>query len=132
MVLFNRSFEADIDVEKLEIVAQRQLSDSRELLLRLRWLAILSGSLRSAQLAVTGGVHSAVDAVKAVMCGASAIQMVSALLKHEPEHLSKVRQNMSNWMENKGYESLAQLHGPMNTLRTRANYIRLLQTWQWA
>jgi dihydroorotate dehydrogenase (fumarate) len=132
MVLFNRSFEADIDVEKLEIVAQRQLSDSRELLLRLRWLAILSGSLRSAQLAVTGGVHSAVDAVKAVMCGASAIQMVSALLKQGPEQLSKVRESTIKWMEEKGYESLAQLHGPMNTLRTRANYIRLLQTWQWA
>jgi dihydroorotate dehydrogenase (fumarate) len=132
MVLFHRYFEADIDVEKLEIQANRQLSDSRELLLRLRWLAILSSSLRSATLAVTGGVHSAVDAIKAVMCGASAIQMVSALLKHGPEHLSKVRQDMVKWMEEKGYESLAQLHSPMNTLRTRANYIRLLQTWQWA
>jgi dihydroorotate dehydrogenase (fumarate) len=132
MVLFNRFFEADIDVEKLEIVAQRQLSDSRELLLRLRWLAILSSSLRSAKLAVTGGVHSAVDAIKAIMCGAAAIQMVSALLKQGPEHLSKVRESMIKWMEEKGYESLEQLHGPMNTLRTRSNYIRLLQTWQWA
>lgn len=132
MVLFNRFFEADIDVEKLEIVLQRQLSDSRELLLRLRWLAILSGSLHTAKLAVTGGVHSAVDAIKTVMCGAVAIQMVSALLKQGPEHLSKVRESMVKWMERKGYESLAQLHGPMNTLRTRANYIRLLQTWQWA
>jgi dihydroorotate dehydrogenase (fumarate) len=132
MVLFNRFFEADIDVEKLEIVPQRQLSDSRELLLRLRWLAILSSSLHSAKLAVTGGVHSAVDAIKTVMCGAAAIQMVSALLKQGPEHLSKVRESMVKWMEEKGYESLAQLHGPMNTLRTRANYIRLLQTWQWA
>ncbi len=58
--------------------------------------------------------------------------MVSALLKHGPEYLSKVRQDMIKWMEEKGYESLEQLHSPMNTLRTRANYIRLLQTWQWA
>lgn len=132
MVVFNRFYEADIDVEKIEIVPQRQLSDSRELLLRLRWLAILSGSLQSAKLAVTGGVHSAVDAIKTVMCGAAAIQMVSALLKQGPEQLSKVRESMIKWMEEKGYESLAELHGPMNTLRTRANYIRLLQTWQWA
>lgn len=132
LVLFNRFFETDIDVEVPAICANRQLSDSRELLLRLRWLATLSGSLESTSLAVTGGVHTAVDAIKSIMCGASAIQLVSALLKHGPEQLKKIQDGMQRWMEEKNYKSLSDMHCCMNVLHTRANYVDLLQNWDWA
>ena len=88
LVLFNRFYQPDIEVEQLEVV-RVQLSSSAELPLRLRWLAILSGRVKSS-LAVTGGVHTANDAIKAVMAGAHGVQMVSALLKHGPGHLAKV------------------------------------------
>src|SRR5262249_54367352 len=80
LVLFNRFYQPEIDPEQLQVVRALRLSDSSELLLRLRWLAILSGRVR-ASLVATGGVHTALDAVKAVMAGAHAVQMVSALLE---------------------------------------------------
>ena len=136
LVLFNRFYQPDIDIETLEVVPRLQLSDSSELLLRLRWLAILSGHLR-ASLAVTGGVHTAVDAIKAVMAGAHAVQLVSALLQHGPEHLKTVREEMVRWMEEHEYHSLRQMHGSMNLTRCpdpaafeRANYMRVLQSWR--
>jgi len=135
LVLFNRYFEPDIDVEALTAVSQLRLSDPSELLLRLRWLAILSGRL-GASLAVTGGVHTAGDTLKAVLCGAHAVQMVSALLNHGPEHLTRVRQELADWFEENEYESLRQAQGSMNLLRCpdpqafeRANYMRQLRTW---
>jgi dihydroorotate dehydrogenase (fumarate) len=136
MVLFNRFFEADLDIEELGVRLHLQLSDSRELLLRLRWLAILSAQMGSATLAVTGGVHTAADAIKAVMAGASAVQMVSSLLKNGPEQLGRLRREMAAWMEEKEYASLAQMRGSLNLSRcpdpkalSRANYIQMLQTW---
>ena len=86
-MLFNRFYQPDIDVEELEVRRQLHLSDSSELLLRLRWLAILSASVK-ASLAVTGGVHTGARRVKAVMAGAHAVQMVSALLKRGPAYLA--------------------------------------------
>jgi len=137
IVLFNRFFESDIDIEELEVVSEMHLSDSRELLLRLRWLAILSGRLQKAGLAVTGGIHTATDAIKAVMCGASAIQTVSSLLQHGPWHIKTMLAEMTAWMEEKEYESLEQMRGSMNILRSpnpreyaRANYMQMLQTWE--
>jgi dihydroorotate dehydrogenase (fumarate) len=137
LVLFNRFFEADIDIEELAVITQMHLSSSAELLLRLRWLAILSGRLHSANLAVSGGIHTAVDAIKAVMAGASAIQMVSALFKQGPNHIGKIREEMVSWMDEKGYDSIDQMRGSMNILRSpnpreyaRANYLKILQTWE--
>ena len=134
LVLFNRFYQPDIDVEQLEVV-RVQLSRSSELPLRLRWLAILSGRIR-ASLAATGGVHTGIDAVKAVMAGAHGVQMVSALLEHGPAHLKKVREDMSRWMEDHEYESLRQMQGSMNLSRCanpkayeRANYLKILQSW---
>ena len=83
LVLFNRFYQPDIDPLTLETVPQLHLSDSSELLLRLRWLAILDGRLRGS-LAVSGGVHEPIDAVKAIMAGADGVQIVSALLKRGP------------------------------------------------
>ncbi len=137
LVLFNRFYQADIDLEELEAVRTLQLSDSSELLLRLRWLAILSGRLE-ASLAVTGGVHTAVDAVKAVLCGADAVQLVSALLRHGPEHLAAIRRDTEEWLVEHEYESLAQMRGSMNLERCpdpeayeRANYMHILQGYPW-
>jgi dihydroorotate dehydrogenase (fumarate) len=136
LVLFNRFYQPDIDVEALEAVPSLHLSDSSELLLRLRWLAILSGKVR-ASLAVSGGVHTATDAIKAIMTGASAVQMVSALLNHGPEYVKVVRDAIVKWMEEHEYESLEQMRGSMSLERSpdpaafeRANYMRILQSYR--
>jgi dihydroorotate dehydrogenase (fumarate) len=136
LVLFNRFYQPDIDVEALEAVPALRLSDSSELLPRLRWLAILSG--RSAMsLAASGGVHTPLDAVKALMTGAHAVQLVSALLRHGPEHLRVLREGVTRWMSEHEYESVRQMQGSMNLSRcpnpaafSRANYVRILQSWE--
>lgn len=136
LVLFNRFYQPDIDVEELAVEHRLHLSDSSELLLRLRWLAILSGRVE-ASLAVTGGVHTALDALKAVMCGAHAVQMVSALLQHGPQRLTEVRDGLARWLREHEYDSLAQMQGSMSLVRCpdpqayeRANYLELLQSWK--
>jgi dihydroorotate dehydrogenase (fumarate) len=135
LILFNRFYQADIDVEELEVRRSLRLSDPSELVLRLRWLAALSGRVK-ASLAATGGVHGAADALKAVMAGADAVQMVSALLRRGPGHLGQVREELARFLEEHGYESLAQARGSMSLERCpdpaayeRAQYIRILQSW---
>jgi dihydroorotate dehydrogenase (fumarate) len=136
LVLFNRFYEPDIDVEQLEVVPVNLLSNPSELLLRLRWLGILSGRVK-ASLAATGGVHSAAEAVKAIMVGAQAVQMVSALLTRGPQHLKDVRDELAEWLDQHGYESLRQMQGSMSQARCsngkafeRGHYVRILQSWQ--
>ena len=136
LVLFNRFFEPDIDIENLEVITEMRLSDSREVLLRLRWLAILSGLLEKTTLSVTGGVHTTADAIKAVMCGASAVQLVAGVLRSGPERLGRIRSEMHDWMAEHEYVSIESMRGCMNILRapnpnvfSRANYMRILQTW---
>jgi dihydroorotate dehydrogenase (fumarate) len=136
LVLFNRFYQPDIDTEELQAAPLLKLSNSSELPLRLRWLAILSGNLR-ASLGATGGVHQALDAVKVLMAGAHAVQMVSALLMHGPERLASIREEVGEWMEQHEYNSLKQMQGSMN-LKTcpdpsvfeRANYMLILQSWR--
>jgi dihydroorotate dehydrogenase (fumarate) len=136
LVLFNRFYQADIDVDALELARRLRLSESTDLLVRLRWLAILSGRIK-ASLAATGGVHTAVDAVKAVMSGAHAVQLVSVLLNHGPERLATVRQQVAEWLEEHEYDSLEQMQGSMNLERSpdplayeRANYMHVLKSWK--
>lgn len=136
LVLFNRFYQPDIDVEQLDVTRSLSLSDSSELLPRVTWLAVLSPIVR-ASLAVSGGVHTAIDAVKAVMAGAQAVQMVSALLRHGPEHLRAVRAALAQWLEEHEYDSLGQMHGSMNLQRcpdpkafSRTNYLHVLQSWR--
>ena len=136
LVICNRFYQPDIDVEALEVKRSLSLSQSGTLLMRLRWLAVLSGRIE-ADLAVTGGVHTPVDAVKAIMCGAHGVQMVSALLKNGPQHLATVCQGVSDWLEAHEYESLRQMQGSMSMLKCpdpkafeRANYMQILQSWQ--
>jgi dihydroorotate dehydrogenase (fumarate) len=136
LVLFNRFYQPDIDVDELRPVPALRLSDSSELLLRLRWLAILSERV-DLSLAASGGVHTALDAVKAIMTGAHAIQLVSALLRNGPEHLRILREGVIRWMEEHDYDAVRQMQGSMNLLRcpnpsafSRANYVRILQSWE--
>lgn len=136
LVLFNRFYQPDIDTENLEVISSLHLSNSSELLLRLRWLAILHGRF-CADLAVTGGVHHAEDIVKAVMCGASAVQVVSVLLKFGASHLQIMIDELTNWLIQHEYDSLNQMHGSMSLLKCpdpkrfeRCNYMQILQSWQ--
>jgi dihydroorotate dehydrogenase (fumarate) len=136
IVLFNRFYQPDIDAENLAAEPTLVLSDPSELLLRLRWLAIVAPKAK-VPLAISGGVHSGLDAIKSVMAGASAVQVVSALLKKGPEHLRTMRVEMERWMEQHEYESLEQMRGNMSLARcpdptafSRANYMRILQSWR--
>lgn len=136
LVLFNRFYQPEIDIERLEVVPRLELSTSSELLLRLRWLAVLRDRV-GASLAVTGGVHTVTDAIKAIMAGADVVQMVSALLRHGPDYLRTVRRDLETWMVEHEYASLAQMRGSMSHSRSpdpaafeRANYIRALQGWR--
>jgi dihydroorotate dehydrogenase (fumarate) len=105
------------------------------LLLRLRWIGILSGRIK-ASLAATGGVHTVTDAVKAIMVGAQAVQMVSSLLVRGPQYLQRVRDELAQWLDAHGYESLRQMQGSMSQARCadgkafeRGNYVKILQSW---
>lgn len=135
LVLFNRFYEPDIDLERLEIAHQLRLSTPTELLLRLRWLGILSGQLRCS-LAVAGGVHTALDAIKAVVAGADAVQVVSALLHGGPGTLGQLIADMARWLEDHEYESLGQLRGSLSLAHCpdpqtyeRASYLEMLTGW---
>jgi len=136
LVLFNRFYQPDIDAEELSATRTLHLSDSSELLLRLHWMAILSGRVR-ASLAVTGGVHTALDVVKATMAGAHVTQMVSALLMHGPGHLRTVLDDLAAWMEKHEWDSLSTMRGNMSLFKVpdpdayeRANYMLMLQGWR--
>jgi len=136
LVLFNRFFQPDINVEELVAEPSLQLSGPADLLLRLRWLAVLHGHVKGS-LAVTGGVHDGIGALKAVMAGADAVQMVSALLIHGPDRLAQSRATLAEWLEEHEYESLAQARGSMSLVKspnpqafTRANYMRILNGWK--
>jgi dihydroorotate dehydrogenase (fumarate) len=135
LVLFNRFYDADIDVQELQVTRALHLSTSSELSLRLRGIAAVAPFVRGS-LAATGGVHTAIDVVKSTMAGAHATQMVSALLQNGPNHLSTVRKDLEAWMEENEWPSLAEMRGNMSVDKipnpqayARANYMRMLQSW---
>jgi dihydroorotate dehydrogenase (fumarate) len=132
LVLFNRFYQPDFDLEALEVRPHLTLSSSWELLLRLHWVAILFGHVE-ADLAVTGGVHTAEDVLKAMMAGARVAMMASALLQRGVEHLGRVRADLLAWMEAHDYESIRQMQGSMSyravrepSAFERANYMKVL------
>ena len=136
VVLFNRFYQPDINIEDLDVDSVLELSTPSELRLRLRWLALLSAQVDTSY-AATGGVHSAEDAVRAIMAGAHTVQMVSALLKNGTDHLATVLADLTRWLEEHEYDSVAQMRGTMNlkhcpdpTGFERANYLRILKSWQ--
>ena len=136
VVLFNRFYQPDINIEDLDTESVLELSSPSELRLRLRWLALLSAQIETSY-AATGGVHSAQDAVRAIMAGAHVVQIVSALLRNGTDHLATVLSDLTQWLEEHEYDSLAQMRGTMNlkhcpdaTAFERANYLRILKSWQ--
>jgi dihydroorotate dehydrogenase (fumarate) len=135
LVLFNRFYQPDFDIETYSVQPNLDLSTSAELRLRLRWAAILYGNLR-ADLAITGGVHSHVDVVKAMMAGASVVTLTSTLLKNGINHLTKIRTDLTRWMDEHDHDSLRQLRGVLSQQTVaepaafeRANYMKVLHTY---
>ena len=135
LVLFNRFYQPDFDLEKLEVTPNLNLSRSEELRLRLCWVAILSGRIK-ADMAITGGVHTAEDVIKSMMAGAKVAMMTSALLKNGIEHLKTVREGVAAWMEKHEYASIRQMQGSMSQKSVaepaafvRANYMKVLRSY---
>lgn len=136
LVLFNRFYQPDFDLEQLEVVPQVNLSTSGEGRLPLRWIAILHGTIK-ASMAATTGVHTHIDALKMLMAGADVAMLCSALLHHGPQHLGTVLADLERWMEEKEYHSVAQLKGSMSQRSVaepaafeRANYMKALNSWK--
>jgi dihydroorotate dehydrogenase (fumarate) len=133
LVLFNRFYQPDFDPERRSVTLSLRYSDSSELLLRLRAIAMLAGRVK-ASLALTGGVHETIDVVKGVMAGADALQIVSALMKRGPAELVRLRDAFTTWAGEHGYDTLDQLRGVMSLGRCRAprqfergNYVQVLR-----
>jgi len=136
LVLFNRFYQPDIDIEELEVVPNLRLSSAEELRLRLRWLAILSGTIRT-DFSCTGGAHNATDVIKSIMAGANTVQMVSALLIHGADHVKRTLEAIEHWMTEHEYDGVGQMLGSMNLAKTpnpgaytRANYMKMLDSWE--
>ncbi len=132
LVLFNRFYQPDLDLEKLEVNPQVVLSSSSDILLSLRWIAIMHDRVKSS-LAGTTGVHTATDVAKLVMAGADVAQMCAVLLKKGPNYLSTLLSDLETWMEQNEYESISTMKGSMSQKSVaepaafeRANYMKAL------
>ncbi len=133
LVLFNRFYQPDIDLDRMEIVPALDLSSASTLRLRLRWTAVIFGHT-SADLAITGGVQDAPGVLKSVMAGARVAMMASALLRHGPPHITRVLQDLESWMTENQYDSIGLMRGSMSqracaepAAYERANYLRVLK-----
>lgn len=137
LVLFNRFYQPDLDLDTFDVVTRVDLSRPSDLRLPMRWIAILRPQLpASVSLAATSGVHSGTDVLKALMVGADVAMMTSALLLHGPGHVRAVEEELRAWMEDREYESVAQLRGSANQAAVedpsafeRANYMTTLHSW---
>jgi len=136
LVLFNRFYQPDIDLDTLEVVPKLELSTSEESLLRIRWIAILYGRVQCS-LAITGGVHNVEDVVKSLLAGADVTHLCSALLRRGPGHLAKLLRALDEWLEEREYESVQQLKGSISQRNAtdssaflRSNYVRVLESYQ--
>ncbi len=133
VVLFNRFYQPDFDIDHLHVNHQLKLSHSDELLTRLHWVALLFGRVEI-DLAVTGGVHTARDVLKCMMAGANVVMMASALIRHGVDHVSQLIEEILQWMFDHEYESIRQMQGSLSFRRAadpsvfeRCNYMKLLR-----
>jgi dihydroorotate dehydrogenase (fumarate) len=136
VILFNRFYQPDFDLENLEVIHDLELSTPDLLRVRLRWAAILYGHIQ-ADIGITGGVHNGEDVLKCMMAGAKVALMASALLEHGADHVRTVLAELSMWMEKHEYESVKQMQGSMSQKSVaypaafeRANYIKVLQSYR--
>lgn len=132
LVLFNRFYQPDLDLENLDVVPHLVLSTSDELRLPLRWTALLYGRVNT-DLAITTGIHTAEDALKGIAAGAAVVHMASELLRNGPGRITDVLNGMSDWLVDNEYESLDQLRGSLSQINCgapaafeRANYIQIV------
>lgn len=135
-VLFNRFYQPDFSIEDLDVHPQLRLSDSSELLLRLRWLAIVSPHSKLS-LAASGGVHTSSDFIKSLLAGAHATQVVSTVLRHGSAAVQTLLEGLGIWMREHEYHSISEMRGALNlarcpnpTAHERANYLNVLQSWR--
>ncbi|MEK6302390.1 MAG: dihydroorotate dehydrogenase-like protein [Acidobacteriota bacterium] len=136
LVLFNRFYQPDFDLENLEVVPHLVLSGSDELRLPLRWVAILYGQIK-AELAITSGIHTSTDVLKALMAGARAAMMASELLQNGVQRIDEILLEMVRWMEDHEYVSVEQMIGSMSQQHVlepaafeRANYMKTLASFR--
>ena len=137
LVLFNRFYQPDLDLESIEVVPRLQLSQPWEMRLPVRWIAILRPQLDpDASLAATSGAHSGADVAKGLLVGADVVMMTSALLRHGPEHIATVEAELRGWMEEHEYRSVSELRGSASAATVedpsafeRANYMTTLHSW---
>lgn len=136
LVLFNRFYQPDINLNELEVVPAIDLSTSQDIKIPMRWIAILKDRI-NADLAATSGVHTGEDVIKYLMVGANAVMMCSSLLKNGVYHIKTVLDQMQSWMEAKEYESVSQMQGSMSQSKIgnpanfeRAQYMRALNTYK--
>ena len=136
VAVFNRFYQPDIDLDTLDVDRHLTPSTSAELPLRLHALALLHGRV-DLSLACTGGIHTGHDAAKALLCGADAIQLVSALLDDDARSLARIHTELTNWLTEKSYQSVDEARGAMSFQNVtdpqaweRVNYARVLQGWQ--
>ncbi|MGA2689474.1 MAG: dihydroorotate dehydrogenase-like protein [Candidatus Korobacteraceae bacterium] len=137
VVIFNRFYQPDFDIEELEVTPNLVLSSPHELRLRLHWAAILYHQVET-YIAITGGVHDSTDVLKCMMAGAHVTMMTSALLKYGIEHIGVVLAGMERWMEEHEYVSVRQMRGSMSMVNVenpaaflRGNYIKMLGSYTW-
>jgi dihydroorotate dehydrogenase (fumarate) len=135
LVLFNRFYQPDFDLESLEVVPHLVLSRSNELKLRLHWVAILYDVIR-ADMAITGGVHVVEDVVKSMMAGAKVAMMTSVLLEHGIDYLKTLNADLNGWLDKHEYDSIEQMQGSMSQKNVahpaafeRANYMKVLNSY---
>jgi dihydroorotate dehydrogenase (fumarate) len=136
LVLFNRFYQPDFDLEKLEVAPRLALSSSEELRLPLRWVAILYGSV-TADLAITSGIHTSHDVIKGLMAGARVTMMASELLQNGVRRIGQVLTELSAWLNEHEYESVVQMIGAMSQKHCaepaafeRANYMKTLDSYR--
>lgn len=136
LVLFNRFYQPDLDIENLDVMPHLVLSDQRALRLPLRWVAMLYGRV-DADFAITSGIHTSEDVLKGLMAGAKITMMASALLKNGPAHITTLLEEIEQWMEDHEYESVAQMQGSLSQLNAaapdlyeRANYMKVLNEYR--
>lgn len=136
LVLFNRFYQPDFDLESLSVVPTLTLSRPYEALLRLHWIALLYGRV-GLELALTGGVHSGLEAAKGLLAGAQVVMMTSAVLERGPGHFRKVLEELKAFMEAKEYGSVAEMRGAMSYQKVaepaaleRANYLKVLGSYR--
>lgn len=136
LVLFNRFYQPDIDLETLDVVPNIFLSTPQAMRVPLRWVAILYGKIK-ADIAATSGIHTSEDVLKMLMVGANVTMMCSALLENGPKHITKVVNDLQRWMEEHEYESVRQMIGSMSHKSVkepaafeRANYMKVLNSYK--